>query len=189
MRKTRKNRHGALDPWYGPIPGQRSRKKYADIPVATEPAPADLSKRERNQLVALVRKFGAKAVIAAVEAIEQQDRHRQRRGRGAPSQRSKRIHLAMCIEEWAEEYRQDGHRTPYKQATLDWIEFEGNPPDPKILKAIKKDRLQGRQELLEYLECLEQHSHMLAKSERSSAERSAWIAHLRQRSLTKRGSE
>jgi hypothetical protein len=141
-------------------PGPRLGSKYSNIPVATEPA--KLLQREGNQLKKLVRKYGPKALIAAVDAIEQQDGHRQRRqrrGRGAPSKMHERMHLASNIDEWAEEYRQAGDPHPYRSAMLDVCGFEyagqtQRPDVGKALKAIKKKYLLGRRENREYMEHL-----------------------------------
>jgi hypothetical protein len=64
-----------------------------------------------------------------------------------------RVHWAECIEEWAEEYRQQGNPQPYYMALLELLKLTGQSQiltDNRRLKRreknFKKKRLKGRRE-------------------------------------------
>jgi hypothetical protein len=128
----------------------RQGPKYPEIEDGPEPEPG-LTAADTKELARLVRKYGRDVVADAARKVTL-------RGPGRPSRSDlpyyERMHLADWIEEYAEEYRQAGHRAPLKQAKLDVYEMlyagkEGQRDLEKFLKTIKKKHQQGRRELQE----------------------------------------
>ena len=116
------------------------------------------SLRHERLLASLVRKYGAEAVAAKAQTVHHRGPGRPPRGGPArPGDRPYfyRTWLADTIDERAEEYREAGSRTPFKDAETEFYEFSFSPDDrrrhtaefvERWVKRIKKQRLQGRQE-------------------------------------------
>jgi hypothetical protein len=128
-----------------------NRRKYDDSEMSSDLP--KLSESDQKKLARLVRKYGCEAVAAAAKKAPPA---KPARGPGRPSRIFERMWLAGLIDEWAEENRQAGSRQPYKQAEIEYYDCCYSRDEQKRLdfqkfqKKLKKDRLQGRQELQRY---------------------------------------
>jgi hypothetical protein len=139
------------------------RKKYPD--------PA-LSPEDYKKLATLVRKYGreliAESALAANLALRGPGRPRVR----GPSARMlayyERLSLTNMLEQWAEEFRAKGSKQPYFDAAMEMYPLELDPEHNEerqkersskgtegafiaaYLKRVKKLRLRGRKEWVEY---------------------------------------
>jgi hypothetical protein len=132
------------------------------------PAKPKLSAGDAMLLARLVRKYGPEFIAAAAQDIPDKilarSRGRPLMGDDEPfSPYLRKMHLADCIEEWAEEHRDAGSRKPYDDAYFDLYKIRyghdliaaaKQRPFAKFQKAIKKDHHQGRRDLLQYAQHL-----------------------------------
>jgi hypothetical protein len=102
-----------------------------------------MSEADAKELVRLRTKYGADVVAMALL-------HLPNRGPGRPPITLERIHLASCLDDWAEEHRSADKRNPNHLARLDLYELmygrEGGPDIVRFLKSTKKKQLRGRRE-------------------------------------------
>jgi hypothetical protein len=103
----------------------------------------------------LIAEHGRAAIDAELEQIRLRRRGRPSRG-NLPLYEA--MHLASCIDEWAEENRAAGSKKPILEAELEAYEMDTSPEqrrDPahfaRWQKNIKKKRLKGRRELAKLL--------------------------------------
>ena len=90
---------------------------------------------DHKDLRRLLRKFGADRIITEMQTLRP-------RGPGRPHSDDD-IDVAYCIEESAEQYRQEGRPHPYKDAQLDLYELLHSPDK---LRSIAKLDAQEREE-------------------------------------------
>jgi hypothetical protein len=131
----------------------RLRKRGRPARGVLMPRLADLSAAHEKILARHVRMAGRKQVARAAMEIELPEL-----GRPAELSYLERMHLASCLDEWAEEGRRTGVRSPMKEAERLAVEQFGlaaaydKPPDYELsADRFKKLRLQGRRELRELL--------------------------------------
>jgi len=140
--------------WFSSDDGPK-RPKYPRI------RGVELSPRDTKALARLVDRYGPNAIAEAARWLKPTSK----RSKGRPYKGRalfERMHMASCIEDWAEEYKLNGKPNPFRLAMIDWHEFVYSDPeiekrdfDVKYEKALKKKFYKGRRELREWRELLE----------------------------------
>jgi hypothetical protein len=135
---------------------QLGLRRRPSLPEKENHTTTRMSAGDAKLLVQLARKYGPAFIALAVQDIPDEV---LARGRGRPiatieQPYLRKMHLADCIEEWAEEHRAAGSRKPYDDAYFDLykiryghdlIAAEKQRPFAKFQKATKKDHYEGRQ--------------------------------------------
>jgi len=101
-----------------------------------------LAKRDARGLVRLVRRYGADFISTAAKQVPKEwlDRKRGRPARVIEAPYLLKMHCADLIEEWAEEHRVKGSRSPYRDAYREYQHFDGK----KSLETIERYHQRGR---------------------------------------------
>ena len=130
-------------------------------PRAFKPECPPLKPLDVKELARQVRKFGRKTMAEAAKRSPLRGKPGKPPDPNYWNPDTDPENVARSIEMWAHEYRLAGSRTPYKDAEHELYELlHGRGEDGrdvlKFRKTIKKLRLQGRRELLEYAARLRQ---------------------------------